>query len=184
MQKVELSVIHFVMTTSPPTPSQSNWMPRRGGNETMNQIHKEAELEEYSRNGSSPGTSSVVVLEPGWVVEGDEVVLARDEGWNIQYPSPDISRLSKITNVEIEAPLYLLLLCIIVHQCTHIYLIKPSFTLSQVLTIGQILTCREFNSLSRFVTPAQYQNIHLFSSHQVEYETLPPMFPVYNFSQL
>lgn len=95
--------------------SQNNWVPRRGdlGPKTIDQIHKEAELEEHreqikvqqqllSKKDSNQGRGS----RGGQHSSGGRGSQTQDEGWNIVPISTknrpiDTSRLSKITKVNL-----------------------------------------------------------------------------------
>lgn len=94
--------------------TQNNWVPRRGdqGPKTIDQIHKEAELEEHreqikvqqqllSKKDSSQGRGG----RGGPHSSGGRGSQTQDEGWNIVPISTknrpiDTSRLSKITKVN------------------------------------------------------------------------------------
>lgn len=102
--------VHMVSVT------QNNWVPRRGdlGPKTIDQIHKEAELEEHreqikvqqqllSKKDSSQGRGG----RGGPHSSGGRGSQTQDEGWNIVPISTknrpiDTSRLSKITKVNLN----------------------------------------------------------------------------------
>lgn len=95
--------------------TQNNWVPRRGdqGPKTIDQIHKEAEMEEHreqakvqqqllSKKDSSQGRGGRGGPHPS----GGRGSQTQDEGWNIvpittKNRPIDTSRLSKITKVKI-----------------------------------------------------------------------------------
>lgn len=99
-------------------PFQNNWVPRRGdqGPKTIDQIHKEAELEEHreqikvqqqllskkdTRGSQGAGGRSSSGPHPA----GSRISVPQDEGWNTVPISTknrpiDTSRLSKITKVS------------------------------------------------------------------------------------
>ncbi len=108
---VLLTIYIFILLTV----TQNNWVPRRGdlGPKTIDQIHKEAEMEEHreqikvqqqllSRKDSSQGRGG----RGGPHSSGGRGSQTQDEGWNIVPISTknrpiDTSRLSKITKVRL-----------------------------------------------------------------------------------
>lgn len=113
--------------TSSISDPQNNWVPRRGdqGPKTIDQIHKEAELEEHrehikvqqqllskkdggggARMGGNMGGRGPHM--PG----GGRVAQAQDEGWNtvpISKNRPiDTTRLSKITKVMSKTEVFVI----------------------------------------------------------------------------
>ncbi|XP_042369855.1 eukaryotic translation initiation factor 4 gamma 1-like, partial [Plectropomus leopardus] len=116
-----MTCLHHVLTISPSIPSQNNWVPRRGdqGPKTIDQIHKDAELEEHreqmkvqqaliSKKDSGGGPGGRMGGGPGG--RGGPHTPGRgappqDEGWNtvpISKNRPiDTSRLSKITKTPV-----------------------------------------------------------------------------------
>lgn len=117
MNYVVIAHLCPVLTISPCTPSQNNWVPRRGdqGPKTIDQIHKDAELEEHrehmkvqqalvskKESGGSSGGRMGGGGRGGPHTPGRGAP-PQDEGWNtvpISKNRPiDTSRLSKITKV-------------------------------------------------------------------------------------
>ena len=149
MSKIELSVNYLViahfcpaLSISLPALFQSNWVPRRGdqGPKTIDQIHKDAELEEHREQmkvqqaliskkelGGGPGgrMSGGGPGGRGGPHTQGRGVPPQDEGWNtvpISKNRPiDTSRLSKITKVG-RTGTFFMLICIIINHC-----IQPQF---------------------------------------------------------
>uniref|UniRef100_A0A3B5Q7H1 Eukaryotic translation initiation factor 4 gamma 1 n=1 Tax=Xiphophorus maculatus TaxID=8083 RepID=A0A3B5Q7H1_XIPMA len=85
---------------------RNNWVPRRGdqGPKTIDQIHKEAEMEEH-REQMKVQQALISKKESGGGGPGGRGALPQDEGWNtvpISKNRPiDTSRLSKITKTPV-----------------------------------------------------------------------------------
>lgn len=116
MFSVLLAIYIFILlTVYVVSVTQNNWVPRRGdqGPKTIDQIHKEAELEEHreqikvqqqllSKKDSSQGRGG----RGGPHSSGGRGSQTQDEGWNIvpittKSRPIDTSRLSKITKVRL-----------------------------------------------------------------------------------